>query len=115
MFNKYVSLDIKNIRPSIGIVFIAGYYMYTEASLRQENDTALLLSPVLFTGSSTYVSGCVKFWFHMWGNHMGTFRVKVNGKTLWQRSGDQGNRWIPATVSFRAKNSYQVFNMFFFL
>lgn len=83
--------------------------MYTEASSpRQSNDTASLLSPVLSTSSSNTVRGCVQFWFHMYGSAMGTLEVKVDGQLLWQRSGNQGNRWLPAAAAFQANTSYQV-------
>ena len=86
----------------------AGYYMYTEATPVNENYTARLLSPVFFTNSSSNIRGCVQFWFHMYGRGIGALRVRVNGQVLWQRSGNQGNRWTPAAAPFFAKTSYQV-------
>ena len=94
----------------ITVVFrsIAGYYMYTEATPVNENNTARLLSPVFFTRSSSNIRGCVQFWFHMYGSDMGTLRVRVNGQVIWKRSGNQGNRWIPTAAPFSARTSYQV-------
>ena len=83
--------------------------MYTEASFRLRGNIALLLSPVLHTNSHNEVRGCVQFWFHMKGAHMGGLRVTVDGKRVWQRSGNQGTNWIPAAVPFIATNrSFQV-------
>ena len=80
--------------------------MYTEASFRFRGNIALLLSPVLHTKSYSGVRGCVQFWFHMKGAHMGGLRVTVDGKRVWQRFGNQGSKWIPAAVPFIPANRF---------
>lgn len=37
---------------------------------------------------------CLSFYYHMYGLNMGVLNVRVNGKVLISRSGDEGNKWI---------------------
>ncbi|XP_035699728.1 MAM and LDL-receptor class A domain-containing protein 1-like [Branchiostoma floridae] len=87
----------------------SGYYMYIEASGRQQGDVARLTSPtyLLYRGSQ-----CLLFWTHMNGYGTGTLRVsvKAGGATteIWSRSGNQGNQWFSVAVSIPVTGSYQV-------
>ncbi|XP_013393210.1 MAM and LDL-receptor class A domain-containing protein 2-like, partial [Lingula anatina] len=74
----------------------AGKYRYIEASSpRKLGDVARLRSEV-FTANPQH---CVKFWYHMNGQHIGTLnviRVTRSGRnsTVWTLSGDQGDQWL---------------------
>lgn len=80
-----------------------GYYFLAEASsssvlniTRQTGDTySLTFDGGLLCADFGYV-GHFSFWVHMFGAHMGSLSVVNNdtGKVLWQRSGDQGDRWM---------------------
>ncbi|KAK7471761.1 hypothetical protein BaRGS_00035583, partial [Batillaria attramentaria] len=81
----------------------AGNYMYYEADDgANEGDTAILASITIdsnnWGGKST---GCVSFWYSMYGNKMGTLAVQTatpgsenSATTVWTLTGDQGNTWI---------------------
>ncbi|XP_073240341.1 trypsin-3-like [Porites lutea] len=84
-----------------------GYYMYIEASRRKTGDNAKLeLRSGLPTGKS-----CLSFFYNMHGGHnyMGTLRVLINGETVFQKSGNQGNTWHKAEVTYRKGISSVVF------
>ncbi|XP_071956933.1 MAM and LDL-receptor class A domain-containing protein 1-like [Antedon mediterranea] len=80
-----------------------GHYVYVETSSpRVENDRARLESPVYDDGRS---DECLTFWFHMWGDHIGSLNVYQwnTGDTFvypsWSRNEDQGNMWRRAKVT----------------
>ena len=73
--------------------------MYVEASRRRKGDNAKLeLRSGLHIGK-TWLS----FFNNMHGGHnyMGTLRVLINGETVFQKSGNQGNTWHKAEVTYR--------------
>ena len=78
----------------------SGYYIYTEASLGNMGDrTQLVSSTVKYTNSTS----CLSFWYHMFGDHIGTLEVHKQtqgGKKqrLFSESGNHGNRWSQAHV-----------------
>ena len=54
------------------ILLFVGHYMYIEASApRKQGDKARLMSPT-YTDNSAI---CVQFWYHMYGNGIGTLNV----------------------------------------
>ena len=64
--------------------------MYIEASSpRQPGDNAKLVIERLVRGIV-----CLKFFYHMYGSHMGTLNVFSGNKTIFTKSGDQGNVWV---------------------
>ena len=69
--------------------------MYIEASLpRQLGDYAVLSSPEYpFRGYT-----CVTFYYHMYGAAIGKLTVTLSGRTLFSRSGNQGNGWFKSQV-----------------
>ncbi|XP_067654504.1 MAM and LDL-receptor class A domain-containing protein 1-like [Haliotis asinina] len=81
-----------------------GHYMYIETSSpRRPNDVARLNSFIL-TGPTSPT--CLTFWYHMYGNSIGTLNVYVTrngakGSPIWQMSGNQGNSWNVAEVSIK--------------
>lgn len=87
--------------------------MFIETSApRRTGDIARLWTPSL---SSTN-SGCISFWFHMYGRTMGTLRVyavrnstrPVLGNPLWSRSGSAGNIWIQQFVKLPSLSNFNV-------
>ncbi|XP_048579095.1 uncharacterized protein LOC5509856 isoform X2 [Nematostella vectensis] len=83
----------------------SGYYMYTETSPRNPNDTAILRASLR---SNTTLNQCLTFWYHMYGSGMGTLRVKINGVTRWQRSGSQGNYWRFQEILYSVFGYYDI-------
>lgn len=84
-------------------LLFAGHYLYIETSFpRQAGDTASFISPVY----TTTVVGCsLTFWYHMYGSTIGTLSLNltdvVNARQfpIWSKSGDQGDKWLKATVN----------------
>ena len=77
-----------------------GYYIYTEATLGNKKDSTHLVSPTVKYINST---SCLSFWYHMFGNHIGTLEVhkQINGgnkQRLFMLSGYQGHIWSQAQV-----------------
>ncbi|XP_078360420.1 MAM and LDL-receptor class A domain-containing protein 1-like isoform X2 [Oculina patagonica] len=81
-----------------------GYYMYTEATGQSSGDTAKLNSPKLLSRGS----GCLMFYYHMYGASMGTLKVYINGGLVFTESGDKGNMWLKANVDFYVWGIYEV-------
>ena len=87
----------------------SNYYMYHETSnhyvmvmgQQQWIPTPLIVSlqlPCIFINTASELI----FYNHMYStsNHeMGTLNVKINGTTIWSRSGNQGNQWNQDTIS----------------
>lgn len=70
--------------------------MYIETSSpRQPGDYAVLSSP----GYPFRGWACVTFYYHMYGGTIGKLTVTLNGRTLFSRSGNQGNAWFKAQVN----------------
>jgi PKD repeat protein len=78
------------------------YYIYIEASSpNYPSKTANLISPCydLVGVNSPELS----FQYHMYGSSMGTLNVQASTNasdwtTIWNKSGDQGNSWLQATI-----------------
>lgn len=118
--------------------FPRGGFLYIDASYpRRPGDKALLRSPLF---PAPVVAGdkngelekqenngpiCFKFATHMFGNGIGTLRVKVrpedsggdgsgsspedvakNDKILWEMQGESGNQWYQAQLSYASTTSY---------
>ena len=79
--------------------------MYIETSYpRRAGDNATMeKSGITFTGNT-----CVRFFYHMYGNSMGTLNVLVGDEKVFTRSGNQGNKWIEARVRVPSKGTYSV-------
>ncbi|KAJ7393989.1 hypothetical protein OS493_003660 [Desmophyllum pertusum] len=84
-----------------------GYYMYIEASRKRKGYNAKLeINPDLPGGKT-----CMSFFYHMRGGYrqMGTLRVLINDKQVFQKSGNQGSNWIKAEITFDGRVSSVVF------
>ena len=67
--------------------------MYIEASSpRVEGDNAKLEMSVSGNGELS----CLEFYYHMYGQYMGTLRVFSGSAVVFNASGDHGNHWIKA-------------------
>ena len=79
----------------------AGYYAYIKTqSPVVFNDSARLISPTVSTGSTGI---CLKFFYHMFGtsiNRLNIYARRDNnlGKVIWQKIGEQGNKWFLGQV-----------------
>ena len=72
--------------------------MYIEASRRNKGDNAKLeIKPNSSPGKT-----CMAFFYSMQGRHgyMGTLRVLINGENVFEKSGNQGNAWQKAEVTY---------------
>ncbi|XP_013397768.1 MAM and LDL-receptor class A domain-containing protein 1-like [Lingula anatina] len=84
-----------------------GYYVFIEASSPRRPGDRAVFSSQSFNSHAN--ARCLRFWFHMLGNHVGTLRVSqsVNGldSSLWQLSGNQSNSWKQASVPIAPQKS----------
>ena len=56
---------------------------------------------------------CLSFFYHMYGEHMGSLELstKSNQKAtdvLWSKGESQGDQWQKAEVTIKRNNAYQV-------
>ncbi|CAH3142232.1 unnamed protein product [Porites lobata] len=73
----------------------SGKYVYIETSSpRVQGDNAILVR----SGLSFSPKKCLSFYYHMYGSSMGTLNVRVGNSTIFTKSGNQGNKWIKASV-----------------
>ena len=90
--------------------FILGYYAYIETSHpRRPGDKAKLV----FKSSATGVF-CLKFFYHMLGNKMGTLNVFSGNKKIFTKSGNQGDKWLEAESSFTSSGQVNTLGRRFF-
>ena len=96
---------------NVGFSYITGFYFYIEASGRSIGDVATLVSPYIQSnGNAT----CMVFYYHLYGQSIGTLRVKVGDQVMWKLSGNQGNDWYKGTVPLNFNATYRV-RQFYFL
>lgn len=94
------------------LIIANGTYAYIETSYpRRPNDTARLISAVI--PRNTRPGTCVSFWYHMYGPDIDTLSVYTKtggslGSVIWQRKGNQANKWKYGQVFLRMILSYQV-------
>lgn len=91
-----------------------GTYAYIESSYpRKPNDTARLISAEI--SRNTRPGTCVSFWYHMYGPDIDTLSVYTKspkgsslGSVIWQRKGNQADKWKYGQVFLRMSLNYQV-------
>ncbi|XP_029657179.1 uncharacterized protein LOC115231256 [Octopus sinensis] len=90
-----------------------GHFMFIEASAKGRGHRAILKSPIY----RAFNEQCVQFFYHMYGNHIGTLNVftqtkmETDPRAVWRAYGNQGNVWIKARLSIPinlAKTGYQI-------
>ena len=98
MFFKSFQVTFRNMWQSWDMWLLLGYFMYIETSWpRIKGDTAILQSKLY---PRTTHGCCLQFYYHMYGQHMGTlkviqsFLVGDDDTVLFEKSSDQGNQWF---------------------
>ena len=78
--------------------------MYIETSSpRRPGDNAKISRMVTLSGKS-----CLKFYYHMYGGHMGKLNVKLCDQVIFNKSGNQGNQWRMYQVRLLGTGSKEV-------
>ncbi|KAH9500542.1 hypothetical protein Btru_072226, partial [Bulinus truncatus] len=97
-----------NVGPASDHTGHGGRYLYVDPSDNVEGAAAILYSPVL---PPTDGLACFSFWYHMYGEDIGQLQLLTSigdiTAVLWQREGNQANKWLPATVTIESKTNYQ--------
>ena len=76
--------------------------MYIEASSpRKQGDNAKLVLSLPGNGEL----GCLSFYYHMYGDNMGTLNVFSGNMMVFTESGDHGNIWIRAERTIVLENN----------
>ncbi|CAC5384127.1 unnamed protein product [Mytilus coruscus] len=85
-----------------------GHYIYLEATDVQKGATSKLVSNT--TNSVEVV--CLTFWYHMYGESMGTLNVYTESGNIttryWSKSGNQGNSWNFASFNISSSEPYSI-------
>lgn len=120
---QLIYVESSRLFQFINIVFwLAGFgigkYMFIEASLPRRPGHKARLYSERFTPTSR-VGRCIKFWYHMYGNAIGTLNVLVktgagsrSEDIVWTLSGNQQNQqstWnFGQTTVASVQSAYQV-------
>jgi len=96
-----------NTGPSGDHTTGSGYYVYTESTNPNfPNKIAYLLTPQFDLSSLTSIE--MKFWYHMYGDAMGSLHIDVYHNDAWINdvipaiSGNQGNSWYEMVADISA-------------
>lgn len=88
--------------------------MYIEASSPRKRGDNAMLGSVVFKPISTSPSCKLRFFYHMYGSHIGTLNVYTRSSTtgplnkIWTKTGNQGDKWLKATASISVSQNFQV-------
>ena len=88
-----------------------GFYVYIEASSpRVAGDIARLESDIV---PYTFPKMCVDFWYHMYGDQIGTLNVYFKaggqlGSPVWERVGSRDDRWYRGQILYYPTSDFQV-------
>lgn len=78
--------------------------MYIETSYpRKQGDNAIIEKTVTI-GSNQ----CLTFYYHMYGFHIGTLNVFVGASKVFSKIGQQGNKWIKASLRLSQTGTQKV-------
>ncbi|XP_063741754.1 MAM and LDL-receptor class A domain-containing protein 1 [Eleginops maclovinus] len=91
-----------------------GFYLYVDNTVGEWGDNSFLISDVFQPSNRGH---CLKFWYHMYGSHIGTLRVYINDREMhsggneegmlkWIETGDKGDRWREASVTVKHKEAF---------
>ena len=82
-------------------VMFSGYYLYIETSPpRVEGDNAKL---ELYASGNGELS-CLEFYYHMYGDTMGTLTVFSESAVIFNASGNHGNTWKKAEITIHLES-----------
>ncbi|KAL9986059.1 hypothetical protein ACROYT_G000125 [Oculina patagonica] len=96
------STQSSNTGPDYDHTSGSGYYMYIETSYpRVAGDNAKLEFSVPGDGEPS----CLKFYYHMYGDTMGTINVFSGTVMVFSATGNHGNHWIKAEITTRLNNT----------
>lgn len=90
------------------LLLTEGQYAYLETSLAGKGKNAVL------SVNANGPTGCVKFWYHMFGTTIGTLRVYTKASrslqktTVWSKQGTQGDVWRYAQVELKQGGPFEV-------
>ena len=86
-------------------------YLFMEASKPVQAGYNAILESTLMQPTPAQGT-CMHFWYHMYGQDMGSLAVHLNAsdtRTLkWLQSGNKGDQWLPARVYIRSSRAYRV-------
>ncbi|TKS79616.1 LDL-receptor class A domain-containing protein 2 Skeletal organic matrix MAM and [Collichthys lucidus] len=91
-----------------------GYYLYVDSSVGEWGDMSFLTSDVFQPSTRGH---CLRFWYHMYGDHVGTLRVSINDREMhsggyeegtlkWIETGNKGDKWQEANVPIKHKEPF---------
>ncbi|KAJ7356090.1 hypothetical protein OS493_027017, partial [Desmophyllum pertusum] len=95
------STSSSNTGPSSDHTSGSGYYMYIETSNRVSGDNAKLKLSV----SGNRELSCLTFYYHMYGDTMGTLTVFNGNARVFRTSGNHSNYWLKAERTIYLANS----------
>ncbi|XP_055359914.1 MAM and LDL-receptor class A domain-containing protein 2 isoform X2 [Betta splendens] len=107
-----------NTRPSVDHTTNStqGFYLYVDSSVGEWGDMSFLVSDVFQPSARWH---CLKFWYHMYGSHVGTLRVYINDRQMhtdgneegilkWTETESKGDSWQEARVSITHTEAFWV-------
>uniref|UniRef100_A0AAQ6ITE1 MAM domain-containing protein n=3 Tax=Anabas testudineus TaxID=64144 RepID=A0AAQ6ITE1_ANATE len=91
-----------------------GYYLYVDSSVGEWGDMSFLVSDVFQPSTRGH---CLRFWYHMYGSHVGTLRIYINNRKIhsggneegilkWIESGNKGDKWQEASLSIKHEEAF---------
>ncbi|XP_069014100.1 apical endosomal glycoprotein [Embiotoca jacksoni] len=91
-----------------------GHYVYVDSSVGEWGDMSFLVSDVYHPSTRGH---CLTFWYHMYGNHVGTLKVYINDRKMhagdyeegllkWIETGDKGDTWQEARFPVKHKEAF---------
>ena len=89
----------------------SGYYAYIITKIPVVfNDVARLISPNINIGSNGI---CLQFFYHMYGTNINRLNIYAKksgnyGNPIWQKIGEQGNKWILGQVYLERLETIQL-------
>ena len=78
--------------------------MYIEASRPRRPDDNAKLSRIVRLSENS----CLRFYYHMYGSRMGTLKVKLFNKVIFEESGNHGNQWNMKDIPLEGSGSKKV-------
>lgn len=109
--------NVLGLALSCVLFLLLGHYIYIEASSpRVKGDIARLSSDRFKV--STGFNWCLRFWYHMYGNSVGSLSVKIRVysfnpsrpyyRTLWTQQLNHGDVWLSDQVQINSPNNFEV-------